>query len=122
MKDSKSLLDHDATEFERHWLSAARTEEPPPELVARIERALGLGPAGSASPPPRTGTTASVAKRGLSALQIGTLSVLGIGGAIGLALLLTRPAPPPPGPVRPPASETIASSAPPPAPPSRPAA
>jgi len=33
---------NDPTEFEQRWLSAARAEEPPPEVVSRIERALGI--------------------------------------------------------------------------------
>lgn len=95
MKDPKLLVSEGATDFERRWLSAARAEEPPAEVVNRIERALGIGVAAAA-------TTAAVptvvAKGGLSALRIAGLSVLGVGGAVGLVLLLTRPAPPKPSP------------------------
>lgn len=93
MKDPKLLVSEGATDFERRWLSAARAEEPPPEVVNRIERALGIGVAAAA-------TTAAVptvaAKGGLSALRIAGLSVLGVGGAVGLVLLLTQSSPPRP--------------------------
>ena len=66
-------------------------------MVNRIERALGLG-SGAAAPQaspepqaPRAPTAA--AKGGLSALRIAGLSALGVGGAVGLVLLLTRPTP-----------------------------
>ena len=49
MKDPKLLGQEGATDFERRWLSAARAEEPPPELVNRIERALGLGSGAAAT-------------------------------------------------------------------------
>ena len=95
MKDPKLLVSEGASDFERRWLSAARAEEPPVEVVNRIERALGIGAAAAA-------TTAVVptvaAKGGLSALRIAGLSVLGVGGAVGLVLLLTRPSPPRPSP------------------------
>ncbi|HMF41159.1 MAG TPA: hypothetical protein VKQ32_10705 [Polyangia bacterium] len=103
MKDPKLLGDEGATDFERRWLSAARAEEPPPEVVSRIERALGIG-AGAvpASVPADNTATATVAKGGLSALRIAGLSALGAGGVVGLALLLSRPAPAPPPVVAPP--------------------
>ncbi|HEY7371938.1 MAG TPA: hypothetical protein VIF57_07140, partial [Polyangia bacterium] len=86
-----------------------RAEEPPPEVVQRIERALGISVGGAAIPAARAeapavarGTTA----RGLSALRLTALSALGVGGAVGLVLLLARPAAPPPAPeLRPPAPE-----------------
>src|SRR4249919_921953 len=88
MKDPKLLGQEGATDFERRWLSAARAEEPPPELVNRIERALGLGSGAAATQAPT-----AVAKGGLSALRIAGLSALGVGGAVGLVLLLMRPTP-----------------------------
>jgi hypothetical protein len=97
MKDPKLLAQEGATDFERRWLSAARAEEPPPELVNRIERALGLG-SGAAAPQAPT----AAAKGGLSALRIAGLSALGVGGAVGLVLLLTRPTPSAPPVDRPP--------------------
>jgi len=92
MKDPKLFADEGATDFERRWLSAARAEEPPPEVVNRIERALGVG-AGAAAPPASPAPAA--AKGGLSALRIAGLSALGVGGAVGLVLLLARPTPAP---------------------------
>jgi len=85
----------DPTEFEQRWLSAARAEEPPPEVVARIERALGVGAAVAPPPAPAKGA-ATAAKPGLSGLKIVALSALGVGGAVGLVLLLSRPSSPPP--------------------------
>jgi hypothetical protein len=98
MKDPKLLVSEGATDFERRWLSAARAEEPPADVVSRIEQALGLGagPPASPSPPAQTATAANVAsKGGLSALRIAGLSALGVGGTVGLVLLLARPAAPP---------------------------
>src|SRR4029079_10224361 len=90
MKDPKLLVSEGGTDFERRWLSAARAEEPPAEVVARIEQALGLGTGAPAAPAP----AASAAKSGLSALRIAGLSALGVGGTVvGLMLLLSRPAP-----------------------------
>ena len=106
MKDPKLLGQEGATDFERRWLSAARAEEPPPELVNRIERALGLGPGAAAPQAPREPQAprvpAATAKGGLSALRIAGLSALGVGGAVGLVLLLTRATPPTPPVDRPP--------------------
>jgi hypothetical protein len=85
---------NDLSEFEQRWLSAARAEEPPPEVVSRIERALGIGaPAPLAAP---SSNAAAAAKPGLSGLKIAALSALGVGGAVGLVLLLSRPSSPPP--------------------------
>jgi len=119
MKDPKSILGGDATDFEQRWLAAARAEEPPPEVVLRIERALGLAtgaPAIPAAPAKATtGATAATAaaKGGLSALRIAGFSVLGVGGAIGLVLLLSRSAPHAPVADRPPAPEIAAPANPP---------
>jgi len=99
MKDPKLLVSEGASDFERRWLSAARAEEPPAEVVNRIERALGIGVAAVATTPAvatATSATAATAKGGLSALRIAGLSALGVGGAVGLVLLLTRPSPPRP--------------------------
>jgi hypothetical protein len=111
MKDPKLYVEAGASDFERRWLSAARAEEPPAEVVSRIERALGLG-AGAAPVVPATAEAANapqaagVAKGGLSALRIAGLSALGVGGAVGLVLLLSRPAPPTSAPERTPAPES----------------
>src|SRR6476620_4566070 len=95
MKDPEDLLvSEGATDFERRWLSAARAEEPPPEVVDRIERALGLGAAAGALPAKSAAGPAAAKgglKGGLSALRIAGLSALGVGGAVGLVLLLSRP-------------------------------
>jgi hypothetical protein len=108
MKDPKLLVSEGASDFERRWLSAARAEEPPAEVVSRIERALGIGGAAAA-----TGAVAPavVAKGGLSALRIAGLSVLGVGGAVGLVLLLTRPTPTPSTNRPPPVVETAPAPA-----------
>src|SRR5262245_56156751 len=108
--DPALLASEGASDFERRWLTAARAEEPPPAVVARIEQALGLGAGVAASPPPAETATAARAaakvtgKGGLSALRIAGLSALGVGGTVGLVLLLSRPAAPPaiqPAPIAP---------------------
>ena len=95
MKDPKPMFEGGGTELERRWLSEARAEEPPPEVVRRIERALGIA-AGPAVMPatPRVEAVASAGK-GASGVVVASLAALGVGGAIGLVLLLTRAAPPP---------------------------
>ena len=107
-RDPALLVSEGASDFERRWLSAARAEEPPPAVVARIEQALGLGAATPASPAPPAEVAKVAAKvtgkGGLSALRIAGLSALGVGGTVGLVLLLSRPAAPPavpPAPVAP---------------------
>ncbi|HXU06426.1 MAG TPA: hypothetical protein VN903_35965 [Polyangia bacterium] len=85
----------DPTDFGQRWLTAARAEEPPPEVVARIERALGLGAVIAPETTARAAAKPGLSKPGLSALKIAGLSALGVGGAVGLVLLLSRPAPPP---------------------------
>jgi len=92
MKDPKPMFEGGGTELERRWLSEARTEEPPPEVVRRIERALGIAPGPAVAPAaPRVEAAASAGKGAL----VASLAALGVGGAIGLVLLLTRAAPPP---------------------------
>ena len=77
---------------ERRWLSEARAEEPPPEVVRRIERALGIAPGAATTPVvPRVQAAASAGKGAL----VTSLAALGVGGAVGLVLLLSRPASPP---------------------------
>ncbi len=44
MKDIKTLLSADATDFERQLLGAAAGEQPSPELQLRMQQAIGLGP------------------------------------------------------------------------------
>ena len=89
MKDPKP------SDFERRWLSAARAEEPPPHMVRKIERALGI----------TGGARVLPAKRRLNALRIAGLSALAVGGAVVLLLLLSRPAAPTPVAERPMVSE-----------------
>jgi hypothetical protein len=107
-KDPKLLVSEGATDFERRWLSAARAEEPPPELVARIEHALGIGAVVAAPAQPLQSGPVVAAKGGASALRIAALSALGVGGAVGLVLLLTRHAPTPPVPAERPAATEVA--------------
>ena len=93
MKDSKPMFDGGGSDLERRWLSEARAEEPPPEVVRRIERALGIAPSPVFPPAaPRVEAAASAGKGALMA----SLAALGVGGAVGLVLLLTRAAPPAP--------------------------
>jgi hypothetical protein len=114
MKDPKLLVSEGATAFERRWLSAARAEEPPPEVVSQIERALGIGAGAVPAPAPPDHTAATTAaKGGLSALRIAGLSALGATGVVGLVMLLPRPAPAPaPAVAPPPVVETTAVPAP----------
>jgi hypothetical protein len=94
MRDPKLPIDEGPSDLERRWLSAARAEEPPPEVVLRIERALGLGTGAAPIPAPPANASGGLTKGGLSALRIAGLSALGVGGTVGLVLLLSRPAPP----------------------------
>jgi len=95
MKDPKPMFEGGGTELERRWLSEARAEEPPPEVVRRIESALGIAPGPAVMPAtPRVEAVASAGK-GASGVVVASLAALGVGGAIGLVLLLTRAAPPP---------------------------
>ena len=95
MKNPKPMFDGGGSELERRWLSEARAEEPPPEVVRRIERALGIAPGPAVTPAaPRVEAAASAGK-GASGAVVASLAALGVGGAIGLVLLLTRAAPPP---------------------------
>jgi hypothetical protein len=50
VKDLKTLLSSDATDFERQLLGAAAGERPSPELLLRIEQALALGPQAGQAP------------------------------------------------------------------------
>jgi hypothetical protein len=106
MKDPKLFVHEGASDFERRWLSAARVEEPPADVVRKIETALGIGAAALVVPGTANAAT-SAAKGGLSALRIAGLSALGVGGAIGLVLLLSRPAAPPPPEERPQATGSV---------------
>jgi len=107
MKDPKLFVHEGASDFEKRWLSAARVEEPPPDVVRKIETALGLGAVGVVVSAPAAKAATSAARGGLSALRIAGLSALGVGGAVGLVLLLSsRSAAPPPAPERPLAPET----------------
>ena len=82
------------SELERRWLSEARAEEPPPEVVRRIESALGIAPGPAVTPAaPRVEAAASAGK-GATGAVVASLAALGVGGAIGLILLLARAAPP----------------------------
>ncbi len=88
------MFEGGGSELERRWLSEARAEEPPPEVVRRIERALGIAPGAAVTPAaPRVEAAASAGK-GASGTVVASLAALGVGGAIGLVLLLTRAAPP----------------------------
>jgi hypothetical protein len=117
MKDPKLLVNEGATDFERRWLSSARAEELPPEVVGRIERALGLGTgaaaaaaaaaAATAAPPAKAATAAAAGS--LAALRIAGLSALGVGGTVGLVLLLAHPSPPTPTADRPPPARSSAA-------------
>jgi len=94
MKDPKPMFEGGGTELERRWLSEARAEEPPPEVVRRIESALGIAPGAAVTPAaPRVEAVASAGK-GASGAVVASLAALGVGGAIGLVLLLSRGAPP----------------------------
>jgi hypothetical protein len=107
MKDPKLFVHEGASDFEKRWLSAARVEEPPPDVVRKIETALGLGAVGVVASASAANAATSAAKGGLSALRIAGLSALGVGGAVGLVLLLSsRSATPPPAAERPPVTET----------------
>jgi hypothetical protein len=91
MKDPKPMFRGGGTDVERRWLSEARAEEPPPEVVRRIESALGIAPGPAVAPAaPRVEVAASAGKGAI----VASLAALGVGGAIGLVLLLTRAAPP----------------------------
>ena len=60
MKDPKPMFRGGGSEMERRWLSEARAEEPPPEVVRRIERALGIAPGPAVTPAaPRVEAAAS---------------------------------------------------------------
>jgi len=107
MKDPKLFVHEGASGFEKRWLSAARVEEPPPDVVRKIETALGLGAVGVVASASTANAATSAAKGGLSALRIAGLSALGVGGAVGLVLLLSsRSAAPPPAAERPPVPES----------------
>lgn len=83
MKDPKLSVDEDASDFVRHWLLAARAEEPPPDLVHKIERALGLGTDTRKATPPGPGVP-----RDQIALINGARTALAVGSpALALALL-----------------------------------
>ena len=94
MKDSEADVRRRWSELERRWLSEARAEEPPPRWCAGFERALGIAPGAAVTPAaPRVEAAASAGK-GASGTVVASLAALGVGGAIGLVLLLTRAAPP----------------------------
>lgn len=105
MRDPKPLAEDGATDFERRLLSSARTEEPPPEVVRRLERALGLTAGAAIAAPAVVLSVASSARTALSAkggvaavpmaLKAAGLVGLALAGAVGVSLWLARPLPAP---------------------------
>jgi len=105
VKDLKTLLSSDATDFERQLLGAAAEERPSPELQLRMQKAIGLGPAALPGPDP------SMAAREVSGTRLSTNAaankwaagtwlkvLLGVGAgaglvAGGLAIRAREPAP-----------------------------
>jgi hypothetical protein len=109
MKDLKTLLSSDATDFERQLLGAAAGEGPSPELQLRMQQAIGLGPVAlhgrdagpdaSIGGPKMSGTPMAV-KATANRWAAGTWLkvVLGVGAgaglvAGGLAIHSSEPAP-----------------------------
>ena len=70
------MFEGGGTELERRWLSEARAEEPPPEVVRRIESALGIAPGPAVTPAaPRMEAAASAGKGARVSLRASPLSV-----------------------------------------------
>lgn len=105
MRNLKTLLSSDATDFERQLLGAAAGERPSPELLLRMQQAIVLGPVAPRAPDASigasevTGTPVAV-KAAASSWAAGTWLkvVLGVGAgaalvAGGLALRSREPAP-----------------------------
>jgi hypothetical protein len=105
VKDLKTLLASDASDFERQLLGAAAAERPSPELQLRMQQAIGLrpvtlqGPGAIAGGPEISGAHVAV-KAAASRWAAGTWLkvVLGIGAGAGLAAggLALRSSEPPP--------------------------
>jgi hypothetical protein len=122
VKDLKTLLSSDATEFERQLLGAAAEERPSSELQLRMQQALGLGPVALQGPDARSaGSELSAAPGGVPAAAsrwaAGTWLkvVLGLGAGAGLlagGLALRSSEPPPLPQVSTPAAEPPALAAP----------
>ena len=70
MRDPRPLTEEGATDFERRLLSSARAEEPPPEMVRQLERALGIA-AGAAVAAPVVALSLSGAARALASVKSG---------------------------------------------------
>jgi TolA-binding protein len=77
----KRLLDDTGTDFEHSLLSALRNEKPSPELVARMQRGLGLG-LGTAA----TGSAATASSVGWIKVSLVGLATLGLAGVAYVAL------------------------------------
>jgi hypothetical protein len=108
VKDLKTLLSSDATDFERQLLGAAAGERPSPALQLRMQQAIGLGPVALQGPEP--GRDASIGGPEVSGPRLAVKAatskwaggtwlkvVLGVGAAGfvagGLALRSREPAP-----------------------------
>jgi hypothetical protein len=105
VRDLKTLLSSDATDFERQLLGAAAGERPSPELLLRMQQAIVLAPLAPRAPDASiggsevTGTPVAV-KAAASRWAAGTWLkiVLGVGAAAGLvagglAIRSSEPAP-----------------------------
>ena len=105
MRELKSLLSSDATDFERQLLGAAAGERPSPELLLRMQQAIALGPLAPQAPDASIGGsevsgTPVAVRAAASRWAAGTwLKVaLGVGAgaglvAGGLAIRSSEPAP-----------------------------
>jgi hypothetical protein len=105
MRDPKPLTEEGATDFERRLLFSARAEEPPPEMVRQLERALGIA-AGAAVAAPVVALSLSGSARALASVKSGLAALpmafkvaglvsLALAGAVGVGVLLSHPLPVP---------------------------
>ncbi len=89
MKEPERLLRMGATDFERSLLESVQNERPPPELTARMERALGIAVGVGLSALTHAGASqAAVSRAAVSQTAVQTAAgsvapVAGIGGASG---------------------------------------
>jgi hypothetical protein len=90
VRDLKTLLSSDATDFERQLLGAAAGERPSPELLLRMQQAIALGPQAARAPDASSGGSeiagTPVAVKAASRWAAGTWLkvVLGVGAGAGL--------------------------------------
>ncbi|MBN2574731.1 MAG: hypothetical protein JXP73_09205 [Deltaproteobacteria bacterium] len=93
----------DGTDFERRLLDAAASEQPPPELSARMAAAIGISAEASAvtlaaSAATGTSTKGAAASRVLLPWISAGVVVLGIGGFVGIRAWTSSVAPTPRAP------------------------